>query len=131
MRKQIEEKQLEDTVFFLGIRKDVDQLMKRADAFLLPSKFEGMPLTLIEAQASGLPCVVADTFSHEVDFGLGAVQWLKLNDGVEAWADALERAVSRGRAGRAAVVEAIEVGGFDSRMFAEKICDLYEKSVNQ
>ncbi len=131
VRKQIEEKQLEDTVFFLGIRKDVDQLMKRADAFLLPSKFEGMPLTLIEAQASGLPCVVADTFSHEVDFGLGAVQWLKLNDGVEAWADALERAVSRGRAGRAAVVEAIEVGGFDSRMFAEKICDLYEKSVNQ
>ena len=130
VRRLIGEKRLEDSVCLLGIRKDVDQLMKRADAFLLPSKYEGMPLTLIEAQASGLPCVAADTFSHEVDFGMGAVEWLRLDAGAEAWSDALERAVARGRADRKTVVRAIEAGGFDSRMFAEKICALYEKSVN-
>lgn len=130
VRRLINEKGLEDTVCLLGIRKDVDQLMKRADAFLLPSKFEGMPLTLIEAQASGLPCVVADTFSHEVDFRIGTVEWLKLDSGAEAWADALERAVVRGRADRQTVVDAVEAGGFDSKAFAQRVCDLYEKSVN-
>ena len=104
--------------------------MKRADAFLLPSKYEGMPLTLIEAQAAGLPCVTADTFSHEVDFGIGAVEWMKLQAGPEAWADALERAVSKGRAKRQTVINAIEAGGFDSQLFAERLCSLYEKSVN-
>lgn len=130
VRRLIRDKQLEDTICLLGIRKDVDQLMKRADAFLLPSKFEGMPLTLIEAQASGLPCVVADTFSHEVDFGINAVEWLKLEDGAEAWANALERAVCKGRAERQEVVNAIDAGGFDSKAFAQKICGLYEKCVN-
>ncbi len=126
----ITEKQLEDTVSLLGVRKDVDQLMKGADAFLLPSKFEGMPLTLIEAQAAGLPCVAADRFSHEVDFGIGTVDWLKLEDGAEIWADAVEHAVSKGRAERQTIIRAIEAGGFDSWLFAQKICDLYEKSVN-
>lgn len=130
VRQLTEEKGLADSVCLLGIRKDVDRLMKRSDAFLLPSKFEGMPLTLIEAQAAGLPCVAADTFSHEVDFGIGIVEWLKLEDGAEAWADALERAVSKGRADRQTVIGAVEKGGFDSRMFAEKICTLYEKDVN-
>lgn len=130
VRRLIAEKQLEDTVSLLGVRKDVNQLMKRADAFLLPSKFEGMPLTLIEAQASGLPCVAADTFSHEVDFGIGTVEWLKLESGAEVWTDAVERAVLKRRADRQTVVEAIERGGFDSELFAKKICRLYEKCVN-
>ena len=130
VKKLAKERHVEDIVSFLGIRKDVDQLMKQADAFLLPSKFEGMPLTLIEAQAAGLPCIVADTFSREVDFGIGTVEWLKLEDGAQAWADAVERAIEKGRAEKAAVVAAIEAGGFDSRMFAKKICELYEKSVN-
>ena len=130
VRRLVEEKKLEDTVCLLGIRKDVDVLMKRADAFLLPSKYEGMPLTLIEAQAAGLPCVAADTFSHEADFGVGTVEWLDLASGAEAWADAVERAVAKGRADRQTVVGAIEAGGFDSKQFAEKICRLYDKCVN-
>ncbi len=130
VRELIREKRLEDTVCLLGVRKDVDKLMKRADAFLLPSKFEGMPLTLIEAQASGLPCIAADTFSHEVDFGIGTVEWLRLDAGAEAWADALERAVFKGRSERGTVVKAIETGGFDSGEFAKRTCSLYEKSVN-
>lgn len=130
VRRLIDEKQVKDVVSLLGIRRDVDRLMKQADAFLLPSKFEGMPLTLIEAQASGLPCVVADRFSHEADFGIDAVEWLKLEDSPETWAAALERAVQRGRAKKEDIVRAIEKGGFDSSMFGKKLCDLYGKSVN-
>lgn len=122
---------LEEQMLLLGVRKDIDVLMRKSSAFLLPSLYEGMPLVLIEAQASGLPCVTADTYSREVDLGLGTVDWLNLDDGVAVWADAVERAVEKGRAKKAEVVTAIEKGGFDSRVFAKKICELYEESMNK
>ena len=128
---KIREYGLEEQMLLLGVRKDIDVLMRKSAAFLLPSLYEGMPLVLIEAQASGLPCVTADTYSREVDFGLGTVDWLQLEDSVIVWADTVERAVEKGRADKADVVSAIEKGGFDSRVFAKKICELYEESMNR
>lgn len=122
---------LEEYMLLLGVRKDVDVLMRKSAAFLLPSLYEGMPLVLIEAQASGLPCVTADTYSREVDFGINSVNWLNLEDGISVWTDAVEKAVQQGRAEKASVVQAVERGGFDSRVFAKKICELYEESMNR
>ena len=126
---KIAEYGLENHMMLLGIRKDVDILMRKSSAFLLPSQYEGMPLVLIEAQASGLPCVVADTFSHEVDFGLWLIKWLSIEETAEKWVDAVEEAVTHERAKKEDVVSAIEQHGFDSRVFAKKICDLYEEAV--
>ncbi len=128
---KIAEYGLEEQMLLLGVRKDIDVLMRKASAFLLPSLYEGMPLVLIEAQASGLPCVTADTYSREVDFGLGTVNWLQLADGVSVWADAVEKAVQLGRAEKTTVVQAIEKGGFDSRVFAKKLCALYTEAVER
>ena len=127
--RSIEENGLRDTVRLLGVRKDVSELMKQADAFLLPSKYEGMPLTLIEAQAAGLPCVSADTFSHEVDFGLDQIQWLKLSDPISAWADAVETAAARDRVPRDRLETAVREKGFDVKRFAETLCGLYQAAV--
>ena len=124
----IAEKNLSDYIKMLGIRGDIDSLMRKASAFVLPSRYEGMPLVLIEAQASGLPCVVADTFSHEVDFGLDKVQWLPLNEDAAMWADAIERAIASGRAKKEQVVRVVNEKRFDSKMFAQTMCELYEKS---
>ena len=131
VKAKIAEYGLEEQMLLLGVRKDIDVLMRKSSAFLLPSLYEGMPLVMIEAQASGLPCVTADTYSREVDFGIGTVDWLELGDGAAAWADAVERAVEKGRASKQDVVQAVERGGFDSRVFAKKICDLYEKSMDR
>lgn len=128
---KIREYGLEEQMQLLGIRKDIDALMRKSAAFLLPSLYEGMPLVLIEAQASGLPCVTADTYSREVDFGIGTVSWLNLEDGISTWADAVEQAVSTPRAKKADVVRAIENNGFDSRVFAQRICGLYRNSVSE
>ena len=128
---KIREYGLEEQMLLLGVRKDIDVLMRKSSAFLLPSLYEGMPLVLIEAQASGLPCVTADTFSREVDFGIGTLEWLQLESGAAAWADAVERAVQKARAEKTKVVKAIQKGGFDSCVFAEKICELYVESVNR
>ena len=129
VQDKIERLGLSEHMKILGIRRDIDVLMRKSSAFLLPSLYEGMPLVLIEAQASGLPCVVADTFSHEVDFGIEGVKWLRLEAPAEVWADAVEKAIARGRAEKSEVVKAIETHGFDSRIFAKKLCDLYEESV--
>lgn len=116
---------LEGYITLMGLRKDVPKLMKMADAFVLPSKFEGMPLSVIEAQASGLPCVCADTFSHEVDFGIDLIKWLSLDEDVDAWADALEEIVIKPKADKELVEAAINKNGFDSRIYANKLCDIY------
>ena len=104
--------------------------MRKASAFVLPSHYEGMPLVLIEAQASGLPCVVADTFSHEVDFEIGKLQWLPLDGDAARWADAIEAAIAQGRAPKDHVVRVVKDKRFDSKMFAETLCDLYQNALN-
>lgn len=126
VNKTITEKGLQEHIRMLGIRGDIASLMRKAAAFALPSQYEGMPLVLIEAQASGLPCVTADTFSREVDFGIGWVKWLPPESDAEVWARALENAIALGRAPKEDVVCAVEQKGFDSREFARKLCRIYE-----
>lgn len=131
VEQAIEARQLGSHIRLLGVRSDIDTLMRKSSAFVLPSRYEGMPLVLIEAQASGLPCVAADTFSREVDFGIGSVQWLPPDADALAWADAMEEAVSRQRMPKESVVRAVEEKGFDSRMFAGALCRLYVDAYNR
>lgn len=51
---------ISDKVSFLGVRTDVSELMMAMDVFLMPSLYEGMPVVIVEAQASGLPCVISE-----------------------------------------------------------------------
>lgn len=59
---------IRERVHFLGHREDIAQLLQAMDLFLLPSLYEGLPLSCLEAQAAGLPCLVSDAVSREVVF---------------------------------------------------------------
>lgn len=131
VRQAVSEKGISEEMLLLGVRKDIDVLLRKASAFLLPSLYEGMPLVMIEAQSAGLPCITADTYSHEVDFGIGYVQWLSLKQSAAEWADAVEKAVAAPRADKTAVERAIQKNGFDSRVFAERLCRLYENAMKR
>ena len=66
IKKRIQEKKLEDKVIFLERRNDINKILSAIDIFLFPSVFEGIPLTLIEAQANGLPIIMSNNISNEV-----------------------------------------------------------------
>ncbi|MDM8260096.1 glycosyltransferase [Limosilactobacillus vaginalis] len=54
-----------DKILFLENRKDVNELLMCADIFIMPSKYEGLPVSLIEAQASGIPCIVSNSITDK------------------------------------------------------------------
>ena len=131
VQEVIKSKDLQKHMKMLGVRKDISELLRKSKAFILPSLYEGMPLVLIEAQASGIHCVSADTFSKEVDFGIDAIEWLPLQAGAKKWADAIENAIEKGRKEKTEVVNAIEENGFDSRIFTKKLCELYIQNIRK
>ncbi len=86
---------LSDSVIFTGVRSDIPQLMSAMDVFVMPSFFEGMPNTVIEAQATGLPCVIADTITREANI-TGLVEYLPL-EAPQTWAQKALAAVCEQR----------------------------------
>ena len=64
--KYVKDLGISEKVIFLGIRDDVPNLLMLADCFLFPSKWEGIPVSVIEAQAAGLPCFISDKINQEV-----------------------------------------------------------------
>ncbi len=88
---------LEDQVRFLGVRSDVPALMQAMDVFVLPSLYEGLGISAVEAQASGLPCLLSDRVP--TDCGMtDRVEFLPLRS-PERWAQAILRAAGLPRSG--------------------------------
>lgn len=67
LRKEVKALNLTANVKFLGIRKDVKNLMFMSDLLLFPSFYEGLPVVLVEAQATGLPALISNTITQEID----------------------------------------------------------------
>lgn len=77
---------INDSIIFAGIRSDVPDLLSAMDVFVFPSFYEGMPNTVIEAQATGLPCVIADTITKEAGV-TDCIHFKPLTESAEAWAE--------------------------------------------
>jgi glycosyltransferase involved in cell wall biosynthesis len=90
VERQARDLGLADRVSFAGLRDDVPRLMLGAmDALLMPSRWEGLPVTLLEAQAAGLPCVISDVIADEADVVPELVHRLALQQPPDAWAEAV------------------------------------------
>lgn len=80
------EQGLAQRVHFTGMISDVSRILQAGDVSILPSKFEGLPFTILEASAAGLPCVVSDVVTPEANV-TGTVRFVPLSAGEDRWAD--------------------------------------------
>jgi len=83
---------ISDKVKFLGLRNDVNALDQAMDVFVFPSLFEGFGIVLIEAQASGLPCIVSPAVPNEARVLQSYVSMNNL-DNADSWVNAVENAL--------------------------------------
>lgn len=113
---------LEGAVRFLGFRSDVARLLQGMDIFVMPSLYEGFPVTGVEAQATGLPCVFSDTITREAKI-LEAVEYLPLDAPLRQWADSILRLA--GSTQRAACYEELARKGYDVNTMAERLMSIY------
>ena len=67
VKTQVQELHIENKVQFMGVVSNVYDYLNALDVFVFPSRFEGLGIVLIEAQASGLPCIINDTLTDEIN----------------------------------------------------------------
>lgn len=94
VKRYVESQGLAEKVKLLGSRNDALDLYQAMDCFFLPSLFEGLPVTGVEAQAMGLPMVVSDTITDEMVY-TELVDHISLGEPVNAWVKFLANALSR------------------------------------
>lgn len=85
IRQMVSDQHLTDQIMFLGLRRDIPELMAQFDLLLMPSLYEGFPVTLIESQASGLPALISDRVPAEADLGMGLIARCALSDSLDQW----------------------------------------------
>lgn len=115
-----------ESVHFLGVRNDVNRLLQAFDAFVFPSLREGLPVSVVEAQAAGLHCFLSDTITDEVKI-TNLVKFISLDAGIEQWKTEIEKVCFCG-VKHPDLSNEICSAGFDIRQTAEKLCCLYENS---
>jgi glycosyltransferase involved in cell wall biosynthesis len=117
IEEKIKDLNLTGKVKLLGVRDDVDHLLHALDLFVFPSLHEGLPVTLIEAQGTGLRCIISETITKEVDMGLGLVHYLPVTE-KKIWIDKIIDSASKITA-RNISINKLAQKGYDIRKTAE------------
>ena len=120
---KVEKLGITDKVIFLGSRGDVNQLYSAFDALLFPSHYEGLPVTLVEAQAADLPCLISDAITTETDINPN-LKRMSLEQSAEEWAGKLnELTINHKRVDRTVT---IEDSGYNIRTTTERLTEIYK-----
>lgn len=113
---------LNNVVFFKGLSNEINNEMQAMDVFLFPSIFEGLGIALIEAQATGLPCVVSNVIQDEADIKAGLVKKLDLSLSNDDWSSAIEEMIQMKRIDTS---DYVKKAGFDIKAVAKSLQDFY------
>ena len=121
LEEQISQRGLDGKVIALGSRCDARDLYSGFDCFALPSLFEGLPVSAVEAQATGLPCLLSDAITADVAFG--KVKFLPLGDAA-AWASAAVAAFSEREPAEQGLMAR---SGFDINIETDRLVEYYRE----
>lgn len=118
LRKQIKELGIDDKVSILTNRTDIPKLLKAMDVFMLPSRFEGLGIVLIEAQVAGLPCVTSDNVPQEA-YQSKNITRLSLSEDKQKWVDALLKPIGN-------IINYGNIDNYDMSKEIKKLESLYK-----
>lgn len=122
LKEQADRLCISDSVIFTGKTQNPERYYSAMDVFVMPSLYEGLPFTAVEAQVNGLKCVMSDTVSSMVNIS-GDVEFLSLEESVEVWADKIRcNAQSRSELKKTEIV----CQEYDLKLEARKVEQYYE-----
>lgn len=121
-KRQAEALGISDRILFAGNKRNVYDYYQAMDYFVYPSRFEGLPGTVVEAQVSGLRCLISDSICGEVQV-TELIHAMSIQEPPERWADYLINTRSYERSGHKAQMEK---AGFDVKAQAEIMTRFYE-----
>jgi len=113
MEKKVKELQLEGSYYLEGTCRDTSEYYQMMDVFLLPSLYEGLSISIVEAQTCDLPCIVSEALSEESSLVSERYKALPLDMGAEKWADTILHFVQGGEKTRKDRSEIIRAAGYD------------------
>ena len=123
MKEKVRGLGLQDAVLFPGNVNNVNEWYQAMDVFVLPSIWEGLPVSGIEAQTADLPCFFSEDVTREAAI-LPTASFISRKQGPDVWA---ERILScKNRSGRTSQKSVIQDAGYDINVEAVKLMQLYE-----
>lgn len=112
---------LSSNIIFLGVRNDISELLQAFDVFIFPSLYEGLPVSIIEAQAASLPCILSNTIDPETAI-TNYVEFHSLDSPISEWSDAI---LSKQNFQRSDTSQEIINAGYDVNQNTEILINIY------
>lgn len=125
IEKKCKQLEIQDNVIILRNKSNVEDYYMAMDVFVFPSLWEGLGIVAIEAQTTGLPCIVSDMVPDEVDIGSELIDVVSLSDNAEKWADVIIAQKGKLRKNQ---IESTKKAGFDVKDSAYQLQQFYLKS---
>ncbi len=122
VKQKAKDSGIDENVVFIDFQEDIYKYYSLFDLFVMPSLFEGLPITLVEAQANGLSSLVSDTVTSESNL-TGLVEFYSLENGFEMWAQKINEKLDNSK--RTDAMDKLCERGFSIKGQANAISDLY------
>lgn len=123
IKKRAVEMGISNNCAFLGGRMDVEGLLQAMDVFVFPSLFEGFPISLLEAQSSGLPCIISEEITEEVCLTKKIIR-MSLKNSVKSWA---EQVLKYKNINRKTYYKELKLAGYSIQDSAKCLYKLYKE----
>jgi glycosyltransferase involved in cell wall biosynthesis len=127
---RVKKMEIERNVHFLGSREDIGDILQSLNVFLFPSLFEGLGISVIEAQAAGINAIISDHIPNEVDLGLGLLTRVSLNN-YDKWTESIIQILSAQPSDKVSNEkreEMLQKKRFDSKSSSHRLLQIYEES---
>jgi glycosyltransferase involved in cell wall biosynthesis len=131
IKDEVNKFSLSENVHFLGEISNVENVLSAIDIMILPSRYEGLPVVVIEWQASGLPCLISDSITDECII-TDLVRKLSIEEMPDVWADAILHTNLANRVSvKSEVKEKLQKSGYDIQNGAKKLKQLYQTFISE